>query len=91
MTPANLRLAASSVARVPSTRRSLRPCEPRFSANASAILRPSGGSSMTLEERLHAVLQGVRDEGHAECPVCHAVMRQENGAARCTDCRSALA
>jgi hypothetical protein len=102
MTPANLRLAASSVARVPSTRRSLRPCEPRFSAHASAesplplfadTRRPggSGGSPMTLVERLDAVLLGVHDQGHAECPVCHGSMRRENGVARCGDCRAALA
>jgi hypothetical protein len=53
--------------------------------------RRFGGPSMTLTERLEAVLVGVKEEGHAECPVCHAEMRRENGAARCGDCRSALA
>jgi hypothetical protein len=91
MTPANLRLAASSVARAPSTRRSLHLCGSRFSAHASAASRSVGGPPLTLEERLEAVLQGVRDHGHAECPVCHAIMRRYNGTVRCSDCLSALA
>ena len=51
----------------------------------------SGGPRMTLEERLDAVLHAARSEGRAECPVCHATMRHDAGAARCSDCGSALA
>jgi ribosomal protein L37AE/L43A len=53
--------------------------------------RPSGGPRMTLEERLDAVLHAARSEGRAECPVCHATMRHDRGAARCSGCGSAVA
>ena len=53
--------------------------------------RPSGGPRITLEERLDAVLHAARTEGRAECPVCHATMRHERGAAHCSGCGAALA
>ncbi|MGH2762367.1 MAG: hypothetical protein ACRDL4_21310 [Thermoleophilaceae bacterium] len=52
--------------------------------------RPAGGRRPTLEERLEEAWRAVRADGRAECPVCHAEMRPEDGAARCGDCGSTL-
>jgi hypothetical protein len=52
---------------------------------------PAGGRGTTLEERLERALRAVRAEGQAECPVCHAGMRLEGQAGRCTGCGSTLA
>jgi ribosomal protein L37AE/L43A len=51
---------------------------------------PAGGRGLTLEERLESALRAVRADGRAECPVCHATMRAEAGAARCSGCGSTL-
>jgi hypothetical protein len=50
-----------------------------------------GDRGATLEERLERALGAVRAEGVAECPVCQATMRLDDGAGRCTGCGSALA
>jgi hypothetical protein len=52
--------------------------------------RPAGGRGITLEERLECVLRSVQADGVAECPVCRAQMRAEDGAARCSGCGSTL-
>jgi hypothetical protein len=53
--------------------------------------RPAGGNGPTLEGRLEAAWRTVQTQGAAECPVCHAGMRREGAAARCTGCGSTLA
>ena len=53
-----------------------------------AQLAPDGG--VTLEERLNLVLNAVRANGCAECPVCHARMTAAQEAAECADCGSRL-
>jgi hypothetical protein len=53
--------------------------------------QPAGGRGMTLEDRLEDVWRAVQAEGVAECPVCHAALRTEDGAARCSGCGSTLA
>jgi hypothetical protein len=52
--------------------------------------RPAGGSGPTLEGLLEATWRSAQNEGAAECPVCHAAMRREGAAARCTGCGSTL-
>jgi hypothetical protein len=52
--------------------------------------RPAGGGGTTLEERLDEAWRAVRAEGQAECPVCRARMRLQDGAGRCTGCGSTL-
>jgi hypothetical protein len=54
-------------------------------------LRPAGGRGITLEELLESTLRSAQAGGVAECPVCHARMRSEDGAARCSGCGSTLA
>jgi len=49
---------------------------------------PDGG--VTLEERLNLVLDAVRANGCAECPVCHARITAAPEAAQCADCGSRL-
>jgi hypothetical protein len=51
---------------------------------------PGGGRGITLEERLESALRSVQADGVAECPVCRAQMRAEDGAARCSGCGSTL-
>jgi hypothetical protein len=48
------------------------------------------GSGITLEAVLESALRSVRRHGSAECPVCHASMYAERGAARCSGCGSTL-
>ncbi len=45
---------------------------------------------LTLEERLELVLEGVRAEGQAECPVCGSGMHRAGSHARCGDCGAAV-
>jgi hypothetical protein len=54
-------------------------------------LRPAGGRGLTLEELLESTLRSAQAGGVAECPVCHARMRAEDRAARCSGCGSTLA
>ena len=58
-------------------------------ARAGASASPGGGR-VTLEERLGAVLQAVRENGGAECPVCHARMTAGERGAECGDCGAQL-
>ena len=44
---------------------------------------PVGGGRVTLEERLNSVLHGVRTNGSAECPICHARMTRAREGAKC--------
>jgi hypothetical protein len=53
-------------------------------------LRPARGRDMTLEELLETTLRSARAGAVAECPLCSARMRPENGAARCSGCGSTL-
>jgi hypothetical protein len=53
-------------------------------------LRPAGGRGTTLEELLTSTLRSAQAGGVAECPVCHARMHAEDGAARCSGCGSTL-
>jgi hypothetical protein len=65
--------------------------ESPLSLFAGATRPPAeGGAQVTLEERLDAAWRAVRHDGHAECPVCSASMRDEAGAARCSGCGSVL-
>jgi hypothetical protein len=81
MTAANLLPPASSVARVQSTRRSLRPCRERFSPHESATLG-------ALLERSFSELQVGAS---ADCPVCRAPMRPlAGGGGECSGCGSQL-
>ena len=81
MTSANLLPAMSSVARVQSARRSLRPRRERFSPHESG----------TLEQRLDRSLQDLQLRGTAECPLCQAPMqRAADGAGECTGCGTKL-
>ncbi|MGH2715747.1 MAG: hypothetical protein ACRDM7_18020 [Thermoleophilaceae bacterium] len=52
--------------------------------------RPADGRGITLEELLESSWRAAQAEGLAECPVCHATMRAEDGAARCSGCGSTL-
>lgn len=45
---------------------------------------------VTLEERLNLVLDAVRANASAECPVCHGRMTAAQEAAECADCGSRL-
>jgi hypothetical protein len=81
MTAANLLPPASSVARVQSTRRSLRPCRERFSPHESA----------TLGARLEDCLSELRAGTTADCPLCRAPMKPAaGGGGECTGCGSQL-
>jgi hypothetical protein len=80
MTAANLLPAASSVARVQSTRRSLRPCPERFSPH----------ERVTLEERLAGALAELHSAGSTECPLCRAPMRPAADGGECSGCGSRL-
>ena len=51
---------------------------------------PVGGGRVTLEERLNSVLQAVRTNGSAECPICHARMTRARDGAECGGCGSRL-
>jgi hypothetical protein len=53
-------------------------------------MRPAKGRGITLEELLESTLRSARAGGTAECPVCHAPMHAEDGAARCSGCGSTL-
>jgi hypothetical protein len=53
--------------------------------------RPAGGRGITLEELLESTLRSARAGAQAECPVCHARMHAQDGAARCSGCGSTLA
>ena len=53
-------------------------------------LRPAGGRGSTLEELLDSTLRSAQAGGAPECPVCHARMHAEQGAARCSGCGSTL-
>ena len=53
-------------------------------------LRPADGRGITLEELLEDTLRSAQAGGAAECPVCHARMHAEDGAARCSGCGSTL-
>jgi hypothetical protein len=53
-------------------------------------LRPAGGRGTTLEELLDSTLRSAKAGITAECPVCQAEMRAEDGAARCSGCGSTL-
>ena len=51
--------------------------------------RERGG--LTLEARLDLVLEGVRADGHAECPLCHGALAPAGPErARCGDCGSEI-
>jgi hypothetical protein len=80
MTAANLLPAASAVARVQSTRRSLSPCRERFSPHESS----------TLGARLERSLAELGAAGTTECPVCHAAMHAAAGGGECSGCGSRL-
>jgi hypothetical protein len=51
---------------------------------------PPARRRVTLEERLNAVLHGVRTNGSIECPVCDARMTPAADGAACTSCGSRL-
>jgi tRNA(Ile2) C34 agmatinyltransferase TiaS len=53
-------------------------------------LRPAGGRGITLEELLESTLRSAQAGVTAQCPVCHARMHAEDGAARCSGCGSTL-
>jgi hypothetical protein len=53
-------------------------------------LRPAEGRGITLEELLGSTLRSAQAGGTAQCPVCHARMHAEEGAARCSGCGSTL-
>jgi hypothetical protein len=52
--------------------------------------RPAGGRGITLEELLESTLRSAQAGGTAQCPVCHARMHAQDGAARCSGCGSTL-
>ena len=52
--------------------------------------RPAPDGGVTLEERLNLVLDAVRANASAECPVCHGRMTAAQEAAECADCGSRL-
>jgi tRNA(Ile2) C34 agmatinyltransferase TiaS len=53
-------------------------------------LQPARGRGITLEELLESTLCAAQAREGADCPVCHARMRAEDGAARCSGCGSTL-
>jgi hypothetical protein len=53
-------------------------------------LRPAEGRGITLEALLEGTLRSARAGGTAQCPVCHARMHAEDGAACCSGCGSTL-
>jgi hypothetical protein len=53
-------------------------------------LRPAEGRGITLEELLESTLRSAQAGGTAQCPVCHARMHAQDGAARCSGCGSML-
>ena len=53
---------------------------------------PAKRGGLTLEKRLGRVLEGVRTDGRAECPVCGGAVTAEGlEHARCRDCGSQIA
>jgi hypothetical protein len=53
-------------------------------------LQPARGRGITLEELLESTLRAAQAGGVPECPVCHARMHAEDGAASCSGCGSTL-
>jgi hypothetical protein len=53
-------------------------------------VRPVDGREITLEELLDSALRSAQAGGLAECPVCHARMHAEGGAAHCSGCGSTV-
>jgi hypothetical protein len=52
---------------------------------------PAGGGRTTLAELLDDTWRAARADADAECPMCHAPMHLEAGAARCGSCGTTLA
>ena len=53
--------------------------------------RSEHGARLTLEERLDLVLEGVRADGQAACPVCRGPLAPAGAdRARCGDCGSEI-
>jgi hypothetical protein len=63
---------------------------PRSLFGEARRLRPTDGRGITLEELLEGTLRSAQAGGAAQCPVCHAGMHSEGGAARCSGCGSTL-
>jgi hypothetical protein len=58
-----------------------------FAENREA--RP-GGRRLTLEQHLQGAWEGLRADGTADCPVCHARMVACDGGGACTSCGTRL-
>ena len=64
---------------------------PLLDRGPSRTIGSSDGGRLTLEARLDSVWEGLRADGAAECPVCHAHMTGTvSGTARCGGCGSSL-
>jgi hypothetical protein len=49
-----------------------------------------GGRKLTLEQRLQGAWEGLRADGAADCPVCHAPLVARDGGGACDSCGSRL-
>jgi hypothetical protein len=64
---------------------------PLLVGGSSQAIGSSDGGRLTLEARLDSVWEGLRADGAAECPVCHAQMAARGGGiARCGGCGTGL-
>jgi hypothetical protein len=52
--------------------------------------REAGGARPTLEELLDATWRSANAHAQADCPMCRAPMRLEQGRARCEGCGTTL-
>jgi hypothetical protein len=50
----------------------------------------SGGRRLTLEQRLQGAWEGLRADGTADCPVCHARMAARERGGACGGCGAQL-
>ncbi len=58
---------------------------------ADALEVRLGGRRLTLEQRLQGAWEGLRADGAAECPLCHARMEVRERVGACSGCGTQLA
>jgi hypothetical protein len=64
--------------------------QPLFELFAQPDTSPVGHGSLTLEERISSVWEGLQRAGTAECPVCRGPMERAGDSGHCLRCGSIL-